>query len=214
MKAALFDLDGTLLRGDTDVMWGEVLTAHGVFDPATSVEFERAYSSGELDAEGFVARFLSPIAEHGQEACERWLKETLEERVFPQLSQSMLEVLEDHRERGHELVLATATNEFLVRPIAAHLNIPWVLASPAEEVQGRYTGLPSGPACFRQEKLRRARRWLEERGQSLTSSELWFYSDSRHDLPLLEAVQHPCAVDPDEELATIAQERAWPIISR
>ena len=213
MKVAFFDLDGTLLDGDTDVMWSHVLTSKGVFTADAAEEFQRAYSSGQHDAAGFVARFLSPIRDHGLKKCAEWLEETLSEHVIPKLSTRLIHELNLHRTLGHELVLATATNEFLVAPIAAHLEIGEVLASPAERVAGDYTGLIGGAPCFRDEKLRRARAWVEERGHSWSSAETWFYSDSKHDLPLLNAVTHPIAVSPDDELAAHAVREAWPVIS-
>jgi len=213
MNVAFFDLDGTLLKGDTDVLWGGVLSNHGVFDPETTAEFQRDYSSGELDAEDFVERFLSPIKEHGHEACLPWLEELLEQHVYPSFREETLERLGQHRSKGHALVLATATNEFLTRPIAAHLQIPHLLASPAEIVNGRYTGRPNGPACFREEKLRYATEWLKAKGASWGNVTAWFYSDSVHDLPLLEAVQNPVAVEPDMALRKIALDRDWEILS-
>jgi len=214
MDVAFFDLDGTLLDGDTDVLWGDVLTEHGVFDPETTAAFQRDYASGDLDAEDFVARFLSPIAEHGHEACLPWLNELLQEHVFPSFRPQAIERLNWHRESGHELVLATATNEFLTSPIAKHLHIPNLLASPAESAGGVYTGKPGGPACFRAEKLRYATSWLESSGRSWGDVNAYFYSDSIHDLPLLEAVQHPVAVAPDEALASLAAERGWEVLAR
>jgi HAD superfamily hydrolase (TIGR01490 family) len=213
MKVAFFDLDGTLLDGDTDVMWSHVLTSKGVFSAEAADEFQRAYSSGQHDAAGFVARFLAPIRDCGLDKCTEWREETLRQHVIPHLSQKIIHELNSHRALGHELVLATATNEFLVAPIAAHLAIGEVLASPAERVAGDYTGLIGGAPCFKEEKLRRARAWVEERGHSWSSTETWFYSDSQHDLPLLSAVTHPIAVSPDDELAAHALREAWPVVS-
>ena len=213
MNIAFFDLDGTLLDGDTDVLWGELLSRHGVFDAETTEAFQRDYSSGDLDAEDFVARFLSPIKEHGHEACLTWLKELLEEHIYPSFRDEVLERLEQHRSFGHALVLATATNEFLTEPIAAHLKIPHLLASPAERVDGRYTGRPNGPACFRREKLNYATEWLAARETNWESANTWFYSDSVNDLPLLEAAGTPTAIQPDDLLREIALARGWEIIS-
>lgn len=213
MKVAFFDLDGTLLDGDTDVMWSDVLTSKGVFTASAAEEFKLAYSSGQHNAEEFVARFLSPIATCGLQSCELWRDETVRGHVIPNLSQRMLREIEAHRERGHELVLATATNEFLVKPIADHLRIDHLLASPAEKVSGDYTGRIGGPACFREEKRRRAEAWVNERGLEWSSVESWFYSDSRHDLPLLQTVSHPFTVSPDKDLAEHAAKEAWPVIS-
>ena len=214
MNVALFDLDGTLLKGDTDVLWGEVLTRHDAFDPKTTDEFKRGYASGELDADDFVARFLSPLAVHGHEDCQRWREELLTDHVFPLLSERVLKALEQHRSNGHELILATATNEFLTQPIAAHLNIPHLLASPAERVDGVFTGKPAGPACFRGGKLRYATEWLASKGETWGSARSWFYSDSINDLPLLEAVHHSVVVDPDPNLAAVARDRGWSVIHR
>lgn len=214
MSIALFDLDGTLLEGDTDVLWGELLTRHEVFDPQTTAEFQQRYTTGDLDADDFVARFLSPLAVHGEPACRRWLEELLTEQIFPRLSSRVLEAMEKHRAEGHELVLATATNEFLTAPIATHLNISHLLASPAEQVEGVFTGRPAGPACFRVGKLDYATEWLATRGKAWDTVEAWFYSDSINDLPLLDAVQHPVAVDPDPQLAAIAEDQGWPVLNR
>jgi HAD superfamily hydrolase (TIGR01490 family) len=214
MNVAFFDLDGTLLDGDTDVLWGQVLSEHGVFDPETTAAFQSGYSSGNLDAEDFVARFLSPLSEHGEEACQPWLRELLEDHVFPSLRAEALERLEWHRQSGHELVLATATNEYLTSPIAEHLQIPHLLASPAEKIHDRYTGQPAGPACFRAEKLRYATDWLGRRGLEWGQVTSWFYSDSIHDLPLLEAVQNAVAVAPDEDLLSLATDRGWEILAK
>jgi HAD superfamily hydrolase (TIGR01490 family) len=214
MNVAFFDLDGTLLDGDTDVLWGDVLTEHGVFDPETTAAFQRGYASGEFDPEDFVARFLSPIKEHGHDACLPWLRELLDHHVLPSLRSEALERLAWHRTKGHELVLATATNEFLTRPIAEHLQIPHLLASPAEQINGKYTGRPAGPACFRSAKLHYVRKWSEDAGHELEQTNSWFYSDSIHDLPLLEAVKTPVAVSPDDALAALAFERGWEIIAK
>ena len=212
MRIAIFDLDGTLLDGDTDVLWGDLLTERGAFSPETTEEFRRGYASGALDAEDFVARFLSPIKEHGEAACLEWRDVLMRERVVPALRAAATERLEWHRDRGDALVLATATNEFLTRPVAEHLKIPNLLASPAERIDNKYTGERAGPACFRAEKLRYVREWLDGQGRSLESVESWAYSDSIHDLPLLEAVTHPVAVAADEKLREHALERAWELI--
>ena len=214
MQLALFDLDGTLLDGDTDVLWGEALARHGVFDPETTAEFQRRYAAGDFDANDFVARFLAPIQTHGHAACSTWLGELLQEHLYPALSPRLLDTLADHRAKGHELILATATNEFLTRPIAQHLGIPHLLASPAEHTDGIYTGQTSGPACFGPEKLARATAWLRARDAAWESIESWFYTDSIHDLPLLKAVTHPVAVDPDAKLLEHASKAGWPIVRR
>jgi len=214
MRIAFFDLDGTLLDGDTDVLWGELLTEQGAFSPETTEEFRRGYASGALDAEDFVARFLSPIKEHGESACLAWRDVLIRDRVIPALRPSAVERLEWHKARGDELVLATATNEFLTRPIADHLKIPHLLASPAERIDGKYTGEKSGPACFREQKLCYAEEWLEERGDSWEGIESWAYSDSLHDLPLLQAVTHPVAVSPDEKLKEHARAHSWGLIPK
>ena len=149
---------------------------------------------------------------YGHEACVAWRNTLLAEHILPALRPSALDRLEWHRERGDELVLATATNEFLTQPVASHLEIPHLIASPAARRGTDFTGERGGPACFREEKLRYVESWLGARGHTLESVEAWFYSDSINDLPLLGAVHHPVVVAPDQKLAEIATANGWELI--
>ena len=212
MKIALFDLDGTLLEGDTDVLWGELLTREDAFDHETTASFQEGYAAGDLNADDFVERFLSPLKLYGHEACVAWRSTLLAEHILPALRRSALDRLEWHRERADELVLATATNEFLTEPVASHLGIPHLIASPAARRGSEFTGERAGPACFREEKLRYVESWLGARGHTLKSAETWFYSDSINDLPLLDAVHHPVVVAPDERLGELATAKGWELI--
>ena len=212
MKIALFDLDGTLLEGDTDFLWGDLLTREGAFDPETTASFQEGYLAGDLNADDFVERILSPLKLYGHETCVAWRNTLMAEHILPALRPSALDRLEWHRERGDELVLATATNEFLTQPVASYLGIPHLIASPAARQGADFTGERAGPACFREEKLRYVESWLATRGLNLKSVEAWFYSDSINDLPLLDAVHHPVAVAPDEKLADHATANGWELI--
>ena len=191
MALALFDLDNTLLAGDSDYLWGGFLAREGLVDGEAyereNLRYYRAYQAGELDIHEFLRFALRPLAAHDPALLER------------------------HRTAGDRLAIITATNRFVTGPIAELLGIDDLLATEPQRVDGRYTGEPEGVPCFREGKVTRLNAWLKAKGLDLTGS--WFYSDSLNDLPLLEAVDHPVAVDPDETLAATAAERGWPVIS-
>lgn len=215
MGLAIFDLDDTLLAGDSDYLWGRFLVAQGLVDGAhyerENERFFRQYKDGTLDIREWLRFQLRPLAENPLETLlglrARFLEEVIEPIVLP----AARALVDDHRQRGHTLLIVTATNAFITRPIAGLLGIPHLLASEPELVEGRYTGEVSGTPSFRDGKVVRLRAWLEEHGFGLGES--WFYSDSHNDLPLLELVEHPVAVDPDPILARTAASRAWPVIS-
>ncbi len=214
MSLAIFDLDDTLLAGDSDYLWGRFLVAQGVVD---SDHYEREnerffgqYKAGTLDIHEWLRFQLRPLADNPLQAMLDLRTRFLDEIIAPIISPAARELIKNHKEQGHTLLIITATNAFITRPIAELLGIPHLLASEPEFVDGRYTGGVSGIPSFREGKVIRLEAWLGERGFTLAQS--WFYSDSHNDLPLLERVTHPIAVNPDPTLARIAAARAWPVL--
>lgn len=212
---ALFDLDHTLISEDSDALWGRFLVELGVLD---GKDYEREkhrflseYREGRLDIEEFVRFALAPYAAHDQALLLQWRERFVEEKVRPLISDAAHALLDRHRDAGHILLIVTATNEFLTRPIAELLHVEHLLATPLEQANGNYTGRTAGPPCFREGKLFYLERWLDTHGHSLKDS--WFYSDSHNDLPLLERVSHPVAVNPDDTLRRIAEDRDWPVVA-
>ncbi len=212
---AIFDLDNTLIGGDSDVQWGEFLAEHGhVEGEAYRREHDRYYQEyleGSLDIHDFLRFQLRILTTQPPEVLQRWREQFVEERIRPLLLPKAMELIERHRRQGDELLVITATNRFITEPIVELLGISQLIASEPEMVDGRYTGEVAGVPSYAQGKVIRLRQWLREHGGSLKGS--WFYSDSHNDLPLLELVAHPVAVDPDELLAREATRRGWPIIS-
>lgn len=215
MQLALFDLDNTLIAGDSDYAWGEFLVAAGKVDPelyrAANERFYADYRRGRLDIHAYLRFALAPLAATEPAELEALRERFMAEVIAPLWLPGAERLVLGHRERGHRPVIVTATNRFVVEPICRRLGIPDIIATEPEVVGGRYTGRVTGEPSFGPGKLNRVRLWLAERGLTLDDSH--FYSDSINDLPLLEAVAHPVAVDPDEALRAVARERGWPVIS-
>ena len=215
MSLAIFDLDNTLLGGDSDYLWGQFLVEQGLVDgeyyERENQRFYDEYHAGVLDIHEFLEFVLRPLAEHPLAELVAWRARFLEEKIQPILLPKAVELLERHRTDGDTLLIITATNRFITAPIAERLGVSQLLATEPEFADGRYTGRPAGIPCFQHGKVERLDQWLEETGHDLADS--WFYSDSHNDLPLLGRVTHPVAVDPDTALAQHARECGWPIIS-
>ena len=215
MSLAIFDLDNTLIGGDSDYLWGQFLAERGLVDgerhERENQRFYDEYRAGTLDIHAFLAFMLKPLAEHPLADLLAWRAQFIEEKIGPILLPKATALLDRHRIAGDTLLIITATNRFITAPIAERLAVAHLLATEAEFSEGRYTGRSVGIPCFRQGKVARLSEWLAETGHDLTGS--WFYSDSHNDLPLLHQVAHPVAVDPDEALASHAAERGWPMIS-
>lgn len=215
MSLAIFDLDNTLIGGDSDYLWGQFLAERGLVDgerhARENQRFYDEYRAGTLDIHAFLAFMLKPLAEHPLADLLAWRAQFIEEKIDPILLPKATALLDRHRIAGDTLLIITATNRFITAPIAERLAVAHLLATEAEFSDGRYTGRSVGIPCFRQGKVARLNEWLAETGHDLTGS--WFYSDSHNDLPLLHQVAHPVAVDPDEALASHAAERGWPMIS-
>jgi HAD superfamily hydrolase (TIGR01490 family) len=209
---ALVDLDGTLLDGDSDLVWSELLHEHGAIDLARVRAFHADYERGELDIQAFLRVQLEPLAREPLARLQAWRTEFMG-RVRPRIPPGARARLAHHAARGHELALITATNRFVCEPIARELGIANLIASEPEVLEGRFTGRFTGIPCFREGKLWRLEQWLASRGLSRADvAESWFYSDSHNDLPLLRAVTHPVAVDPDPRLSAHARRNGWPVL--
>jgi len=214
MALVLFDLDNTLLAGDSDYLWGQFLGEKGLVDPAFySAENERfyqEYKDGELDIFEFLEFSLKPLAEHSMNELQNLHRQFMEEKIHPIVSEDALLLVDKHRKRGDDLVIITATNSFVTAPIARRFGIQNLIATEPEIQNNRYTGRVSDTPCFREGKVKKLNDWLKCRNLNLGDS--WFYSDSHNDLALLEQVTHPIPVDPDVTLASVAREKGWPIL--
>lgn len=215
MTLAIFDLDNTLIAGDSDYEWGRFLTDIGVVDEksyqSTNRAFYEQYKAGTMDIREFCRFAFRPLAEHDPQTLSRWRDRFLAERIEPLILPAAEALLERHRRAGDTLLIITATNLFITAPIAERLGVHDLLATEPEFRDGRYTGELHGVPCFQGGKVTRLETWMAHNGETLEGS--WFYSDSHNDLPLLERVDNPVAVDPDETLADHAAARDWPIIS-
>ncbi|MDK9704076.1 MAG: HAD-IB family hydrolase [Sulfuritalea sp.] len=218
MNLALFDLDNTLLSGDSDFEWAQFLIGKGVLDrevhEARNIEFFEQYKAGTLDIHAFLDFQLAPLSRHPRDELDTWHREFLATRIRPLISAAARELVAKHAAKGDLLAIVTATNSFVTGPIAQEFNIPHLIATIPAQENGRFTGQPRGTPSFREGKIVRVDAWLESLGLWLGSFEQsWFYSDSHNDLPLLEKVTHPVAVDADATLAQAAVQRGWPQIS-
>jgi HAD superfamily hydrolase (TIGR01490 family) len=212
---ALFDLDNTLLGGDSDYLWGCFLAERGVVDREVyALENRRFYDQyrvGTLDIHEFLRFQLRPLAEHDMSTLCRWRALFLEEKIMPIVLPKARALVEEHRRKGDLPVIITATNRFITGPIAGLYGVEQLLATEPEVLDGHFTGGITGTPCFQEGKVTVLTDWLAEHAQTLDHS--WFYSDSHNDLPLLNKVTHAVAVDPDEILRRHAGELGWPIIS-
>jgi HAD superfamily hydrolase (TIGR01490 family) len=215
MRLALFDLDNTLLGGDSDHAWGDYLCERGILDTATyktrNDEFYQDYLAGTLNLTDYLNFSLEILGSTEMVQLEAWHRDFMRDCIEPIILPKALELIAKHREAGDKLVVITATNRFVTGPIVERLGIETLLATECEMVDGRYTGRTTDIPCFREGKVTRLNRWLEENQFSLEDS--YFYSDSLNDLPLLEQVANPVAVDPDPKLRAEAESRGWPVIT-
>ena len=218
MRLALFDLDNTLLSGDSDYEWGQFLVDRGIlerdaYEAQNRVYYEQ-YVAGTLDIHEYLGFALRPLAEHQPADLARWHADFMHSRILPMVSDQARSLVRRHRERGDLCAIITATNSFVTTPIAAEFGVQHLIATEPESRAGRFTGRVAGTPCFREGKVRRLEEWLSSQGRGLHDfAESSFYSDSHNDLPLLERVSRPVAVDPDEALDREAARRGWERIS-
>lgn len=215
MTLAIFDLDNTLLAGDSDHAWGEFLVEESIVDAEeyrqANDRFYQEYLNGELDIMRYLSFALQPLARHDMKQLMAWREQFVEKKIRPMMQASATELLNSHRDQGHTLLIITATNRFVTEPVAELLGIEHLIATEPELVNGRYTGAVAGVPSFQDGKVTRLHDWLESTGESLDGA--WFYSDSHNDAPLLRKVANPVAVDPDPTLESIAKENGWKIMS-
>lgn len=214
MPLAIFDLDNTLLDGDSDYAWGQFLIERGIVDrreyEATNETFYAAYKDGTLDIYAFLRFALKPLAAHARAQLDAWHAEFMREKILPMILPAARQLVDTHRARGDTLLIVTATNRFITAPIAREFGIEHLLATDPAEENGRFTGAVAGTPCFQEGKVVRLREWLKTTGRTLTGSS--FYSDSHNDLPLLQLVSTPVAVNPDPILEAEARRQGWKIL--
>ncbi len=218
MDLVLFDLDNTLLSGDSDFEWAQYLISIGVLDgelyEARNNAFFEQYKAGTLDIQEFLDFQLAPLARHERSQLDAWHGAFMRERVRPMIGPAARALVERHRADGALLAVVTATNSFVTGPIAHEFGIPHLVATVPAQQDGRFTGKPRGVPAFKAGKIQRVDSWLESLGLYMGGFEhSWFYSDSHNDLPLLERVSNPVAVDPDATLQAHAGRAGWPVIS-
>ncbi len=217
-RLTLFDLDNTLLAGDSDYEWGQYLVDRGVLDredyEAQNDRFFEQYKAGTLDIHAYLEFALGALARHTPEELEGWLADFMDARIRPMVGPRAVGLVRGHLDAGDLCAVVTATNSFVTAPIAREFGIPYLIATEPERSGRMFTGRVAGVPCFREGKIVRVQAWLASLGRPLEGFEAsTFYSDSLNDLPLLNLVKSPVAVDPDESLAAEAARRGWPVIS-
>lgn len=215
MILAIFDVDNTLIAGDSDYLWGKYLSDIGVVDGREynrlNARFYQQYREGTLNIYEFLRFSLRPLAENAWTDLHRWRMDFFAQKIAPILLPKAEELIAAHRLQQHQLVIITSTNRFVTEPIADRLGIAHLIATEPEFTKGRFTGEVAGIPSFAQGKVTRLLAWLKDR--KLAPEEIWCYSDSHNDLPLLEFATQPVAVDPDAILYREALSRGWSILS-
>jgi HAD superfamily hydrolase (TIGR01490 family) len=217
-RLTLFDLDNTLLGGDSDYGWAQFLIEQGVVDgedyERRNAEFFADYKAGRLDIHAFLEFQMLPLAANEPAALLAWRERFIAEKIRPMLLPIGRKLVDERLAAGDLIAIVTATNSFITRPIAALYGVSHLVATEPEVIAGRFTGRPSGEPCFQAGKLACLEAWLAGLNRKLSDfAESWFYSDSHNDLPLMLAVTNPVAIDPDPVLAAEALSRGWPIAS-
>ena len=214
MTLAIFDLDNTLLNGDSDHAWGEFIADLGVVDAAEyrakNDAFYDDYCRGELDIFAYQRFVLSPLAHRPMQELAQWHAQFMRDKIAGMILPKAVDLIESHRAQNHTLMIITATNAFITAPIAQRLGIDILLATEPEIRNGVYTGDISGTPCYREGKVERLNAWLKNNNETLLGS--FFYSDSHNDLPLLQKVDKPVAVDPDDKLKAFAEQHGWQVM--
>ncbi|MFZ2541786.1 MAG: HAD family hydrolase [Gallionella sp.] len=218
MNLALFDLDNTLLNGDSDFEWSQFLIRIGVLDrelfEAKNLAFYEHYKAGTLDIQEFLDFQLKPLSRHARKTLDEWHLQFMRERALGMITQPARDLVNRHRAAGDVCVIITATNSFVTAPIASEFGIEHLIATEPEHKDGEFTGNVADVPCFREGKITRLNNWLAARGWNLESfADSIFYSDSLNDLPLMSIVKHPVAANPDATLRAHAEQYGWQIIS-
>ncbi|QID18452.1 HAD family hydrolase [Nitrogeniibacter mangrovi] len=218
MKLVLFDLDNTLLAGDSDFAWAQFLIGKGVLDrevyESRNLQFYEQYKAGTLDIFEFLDFQLAPLARHERAQLDRWHQEFMDIAIRPIITDAARALVAQHRDANTVAAVVTATNSFVTGPIVREFGIPHLVATIPAQENGRFTGKPRGMPAFKAGKIERVEAWLESMGLYLGSFESTrFYSDSHNDIPLMARVGEPVAVDPDDTLREHARLHGWQVIS-
>lgn len=215
MTLAIFDLDHTLITGDSDYLWGEYMVENNIVNEqefrSRNEIYYQDYQQGTLNNEQYLEFALKPLTQHSIEELYAWRADYVENWIKPIVAPGARELLDNHRNQNHELLIISATHLFVTAPIAQLLGVPTVLSTEPEIIDNRYTGRYLGTPTYQQGKVTALYEWLTNSVERMQGS--YFYSDSINDLALLEKVDHPITVHPDEQLEAIAEERGWPIIN-
>ena len=215
MPLALFDLDNTLIAGDSDHGWGEFLVGKKIVDAdyykQMNDQFYQDYQNGQLDMSAYLEFSLAPLGKLSHVELKQLHSQFMEEVIEPLWLTKAETLLQKHRDSGDTLMIITSTNRFVVEPICNKLGVEHLIATELEQKNDQYTGQVSGIPSYKEGKVTRLNQWLEQSGLDMAGSS--FYSDSINDLPLLEIVDHPVAVDPCSQLRVVALQRGWDIIS-
>ena len=213
MALVIFDLDNTLIAGDSDHAWGEFLVERQIVDAdyykAKNDQFYQDYQSGGLKIEDYLAFALEPLANNSLNDLLAWREEFLVEKILPLMLPKAKALISKHRKQGDYLLIITATNHFVTERIAKLLEVDDIIATNPEQNDKGFTGKVAGTPSFKEGKITRLNSWLSQQNHSMEGA--YFYSDSHNDLPLLELVDFPIAVDPDEILRVHCEKHNWPI---
>ena len=215
MTLAIFDLDNTLIAGDSDHAWGQFMVDKQVVDPAAykkeNDRFYQDYQNGVLDMYAYLEFSIQPLTRIPADQRQALHQEFMSRVIQPMLLPKAEQLLESHRQAGDFLLVITSTNRFIVEPICLLLGVDDLIATEPEVIDGNYTGKICGVPSFQEGKISRLNEWLANRPMDMKGS--YFYSDSINDLPLLQKVDHPVAVDPDDALHAEAVKNNWKILS-
>lgn len=215
MSLAIFDLDKTLIGGDSDFLWGEYMSEIGAVDvdtyQAKNQHFFDLYEQGKLDINEYLEFCLEPLSQQSMETLNAWHQDFMQKKIEPILLPKAQAIVDKHRQKGDTLLVITATNRFVTTPIVKKYGINNLLATEPEIKNNKYTGRVLGEPCFQLGKITHLKRWMKENNEDLKGST--FYSDSHNDLPMLELVDHPVVVNGDEKLLDIANKRDWPSLN-
>ncbi len=218
MNLAIFDLDNTLLNGDSDYNWSLFLIKKGILDKSIyeqqNEEFFKDYQTGSLDIDAYAEFQFKPLRENERFFLNDLRDEYVATIIRPMITEKAKDLVNEHRSQGDQLLIITATNSFITKPIAALFGIEELIGTDLEEINNQFTGKIKGVASFQEGKVTRLNQWLDEKHLTLAQfDKTFFYSDSKNDLPLLRIVSHPVAVNPDATLNTEAKKNNWPIMS-
>ena len=218
MNLAIFDLDNTLLNGDSDYNWSLFLIKKGILDQSIyeqqNEEFFKDYQTGSLDIDAYAEFQFKPLRENERFFLNDLRDEYVATIIRPMITEKAKDLVNEHRSQGDQLLIITATNSFITKPIAALFGIEELIGTDLEEINNQFTGKIKGVASFQEGKVTRLNEWLDDKHLTLAQfDKTFFYSDSKNDLPLLKIVSHPVAVNPDATLNAEAKKNNWPIMS-